>query len=183
MNGASTPGRDNSYYLGALDFVTRVSRSYSIWFPVDDPSNPGSQYPSPEFQNPVLEPRSSDQPGGTSIEVAFRGSGGIINHAMPPGNIIGPGSAGSKHAALIDATALDLYGDHYHQAILQNPNWANNQIEDLAGNANLNDESWYENVADINGARFYQIRLTFRSNIVSNESPNLSAIALSWTQP
>ena len=30
--GAPTFGQDNQFYIGALDFVVRVSRAHSVWF-------------------------------------------------------------------------------------------------------------------------------------------------------
>ena len=34
--GAPTPGRDDAFYFGAVDFVTRVSRSHSVWYETVD---------------------------------------------------------------------------------------------------------------------------------------------------
>ncbi|MCP5021294.1 MAG: Ig-like domain-containing protein, partial [bacterium] len=70
-NGQATPGLDNSFYLGAIDLVVRVSRSFSIWFPADDPSNPGNQLANAQFSPAVMEPRLVDQPPGTTIEVDY----------------------------------------------------------------------------------------------------------------
>ncbi|MEM8712554.1 MAG: hypothetical protein AAGG01_16490, partial [Planctomycetota bacterium] len=89
--GATTSGNDNVVYFGALDLVVRVSRATSIFFPVADPFTftPGgggqSEYPgaysNPMFQEPLMYPIADDQPQGTSIELAYRGSAFIPNGA------------------------------------------------------------------------------------------------------
>jgi len=193
-NGASTYGRDNSFYLGAIDVVIRVSRSVSVWFPAYDPNNPGDTYSNPSFSDPVLEPRAEDQPLGTSINVHFRGASQItimpgVGGDDPFGNLfdetVDPQVA-VAHFALVDATRLDIYGDHYPDdptlVAQHNPARSNKSIYDMNGVTPYADEAWRDSISEINGARFYQIRLTFRSNIVSNDNPTLSAIAVSWMQ-
>ncbi|HPF14015.1 MAG TPA: Ig-like domain-containing protein [Planctomycetota bacterium] len=186
-NGQATYGRDNSFYLAAIDFVTRVSRSYSVWFPADDPSNPGAQFLSPTYAAPVLEPRAQDQPNGTSISLDFRGASNITNHPDATGNLMN-GTTPIRQMALVDASTLDIYGDYYSPPVPPaNPlphrtNRANLNIFSLAGSSSIGDGAWVSNITEINGARFYQIRITFRSNIVSNENPVLSALAVSWEE-
>jgi hypothetical protein len=180
-NGQATPGVDNSFYLGALDIVIRVSRSYSVWFPADDPSNPGSQLLNAQFSPAVMEPRLADQPPGTTIEVAYRGASNITEYTPVEGNLLDPDTGDPiVHWARVDATKLDIYGDYYVTADQRNTTVANRFIFDMNGSNRLQDETWHSNISEINGARFYQVRLTFRSNIQSGESPILAALAVAW---
>jgi hypothetical protein len=86
------PGRptpltaDNSFYIGAIDTVVRISRAVTIWI---DSGNF-----APRFVEPVIEPRS--QIGATRVDVEYRGA-----------------EAFSEDAGLapFDATQLDPYGD------------------------------------------------------------------------
>ncbi len=71
--GQQTRGVDNSYYIGQLDIVTRVSRAYTIWF---DLPNLVTDFAvtSPNYMAPVLDPRPEDLPEGTDLTVDFRGA-------------------------------------------------------------------------------------------------------------
>ncbi len=135
--GAATWGLDNTFYIGALDLVTRVSRTYSVWFPVTP-----LEITNPQFNPPVTEPREEDQPNGTQLVLAFRGATQIINQAV-----------------LDNANTLDGYGDHY-----ANPDQPGGR-DLLAANTGVtflhNDTSWHaaEDVSDLNGARYYQVRV------------------------
>ncbi|MCA9003087.1 MAG: hypothetical protein KDB61_14275, partial [Planctomycetes bacterium] len=188
-NGQATYGRDNSYYLGALDVVIRVSRSYSVWFPADDPSNPGSQLLGAQYSPAVMEPRLADQPPGTTIEVAYRGASNVTLYLAangvdpdPDGNLLDENGDPVAHWARVDASKLDLYGDYYNTPALHTTASSNKYIYDPNGSNRLQTETWYDDISDINGAKFYQVRLTFRSNIQSHESPILSALAIAWRQ-
>jgi hypothetical protein len=154
--GAATWGLDNTFYIGALDFVTRVSRTYSVWFPVTP-----AEITNPGFNPPVTEPRPEDQPNGTDLVLAFRGASAITNQSV-----------------LDDANTLDGYGDHYADP---------SASRDLAG-ANVGvtflngDTTWHTEVSDLNGATFYQVRVTFHSNPETATDAELSALGLTWVQ-
>lgn len=188
LGGAATHGLDNSFYMGALDFVVRTSRSCSIWFPVGDPSSPGDSLASAVFRPAVMEPRLEDQPDGTHIDVDYRGAFSIGLHPNSDGNLLDGDNTPIVHMARVNATSLDLYGDHYRPRIgagpwpLHNPGLANQGIVGMNGGNGLPDEAWTSDIAQINGARFYQVRLSFRSNIQTGLSPRLSALAVAWGQ-
>lgn len=55
---------DNSFYVGRLDYVTRLSRMHTAW--IDTGAG------DPSFADPVTEPRT--QPQGTRIVLEFRGA-------------------------------------------------------------------------------------------------------------
>lgn len=67
--GQSTQGVDNSFYIGQMDLVTRVSQVHSIWF--------DTGLGSPRYAQPVVEPAPNEQPLGTQVLLAFRGATAI----------------------------------------------------------------------------------------------------------
>ncbi len=194
--GAVTFGLDNSVYLGALDLVVRISHVHSVWFRsaiVGEPAFGGRSY-----LPPTLEPRAEDQPIGTSVEVSFRGATAItyLNPGQIPGagtaqdndrgpddNPIDPASTTGQRFTdyQINGFTIDQWGDYYNSVdppfdVHRTAN-ANPGLTFLAG-----DSTWKTDVAQIEDAVFYQVRLTFFANIATGESPEVSAFALSWTQ-
>jgi hypothetical protein len=154
--GAATTGLDNTFYIGALDLITRVSRSYSIWFPVT-----GTGVTNASFNPPVQEPRVELLPIRTRIDIAFRGA-----TTIPPGEM------------LENASALDGYGDFY---VDPDVTAGRNKEKENPGVIFLNGLStWQSDVTNILGAAFYQIRLTFVSNTETGTFPELSALGLTW---
>ena len=156
LTRASTAPVDNSFYVGALDLVTRVSRTYSLWFPAT-----GTGITRPGFNPPVLEPQPDQLPHGTSIEIHFRGA-----------------TAVSEAAMLENATTLDGYGDYYEdpgsEAGRDSAN-ANPGLILLPGS-----EGWHADVSELEGATYYQVRVTFTSNTESGTTAELSALGLTW---
>jgi hypothetical protein len=57
---------DNSFYVGQVDFVVRVSRAHTIWLDAGAVTK--------QYAPAVVEPSASLQPGGTAVTVAFRGA-------------------------------------------------------------------------------------------------------------
>jgi hypothetical protein len=174
--GAPQPGLDGEVYIGAVDFVVRVSRAISVWFPATDPDNPGGNPFLAQFGQYVLEPPIQDQPLGTNITASFRGAGNVLAGTDP----------------IEDALTLDLYGDHYIETItdcfpdtLEYPAIQHND-DSLQLNTQIafynSDNSWYDNPSSIDGASYYQVRLSFTSNTQTGLSPELSAFALTWSQ-
>ena len=79
---------DNSFYVGQLDFVTRVSRVHTIWI--------DTLLGQPDFRSPVVEPRPSEQPAGTELVIEYRGAENIY---------------GYTEDQPFDASDLDPYGE------------------------------------------------------------------------
>ena len=156
--GQSTYGLDNTFYIGALDLVVRVSRSYSVWFGTQD-----SEILTPAYNPAVKEPRDVDQPQGTSVNLAYRGAINIVSQVINP-------------VVTTDARSLDGYGDFY-QPPAMGPTLHNNPNPTFNF---LNDSAWHDDVSDIDGVPYYQIRITFRSNAVSGEGPVLSGLGQGW---
>jgi hypothetical protein len=84
--GATTLPVDNTFYIGQLDLVIRISRVHSIWF------STGSSLV--QYAPPVIEPRPQDQPEGTQVVLHYRGATTVTNQIL-----------------LTDATKLDAYGN------------------------------------------------------------------------
>ena len=146
--GASTPGVDNSFYIGQVDLVTRVSRSHSIWF--------DSGLPNPNYQDPVMEPAPEDLPSGTEIVMDYRGATiTSINPVTQPDTI------------LTNPAQIDLYGE---------------QMAGSPGTINFQngDPGWKEDISDINGAQFFQLRMTFISNAATDRTPSLSTLGFAY---
>jgi hypothetical protein len=87
--GQATPGTDNSFYIGEMAIVTRVSRVHTIWF--------DTAFNTPTYAQPLVEPAPQDQPAGTQIQFAYRGAV----------NVTGAGTTG----ILNNSATLDVYGD------------------------------------------------------------------------
>ncbi|MDF1837688.1 MAG: hypothetical protein P1V35_07465, partial [Planctomycetota bacterium] len=193
--GAPTPGTDRNVYIGGIDFVVRVSRSYSIWFPTPDTT--GVAINSPEYYTPVVEPAQADQPGGTSITFAYRGADSIAN-AFAGGAVADPELSGLQMTAV--ANRLDAYGDHYDRTaicleiedpmmpgtMIPGPNAPFEVVHHNAIDANvdglgiLGGGRWFDNASQINGSKFFQVRASFTSNAQTGQSPVLKTFAMGW---
>ena len=158
----------------------RISRSYSVWFPVLDATGE-SAFTSAIFDAPMVEPSAENQPRGTSIELAFRGSNFL------------PAAFGdnARSEVLEDAKLMDSYGDYYyHDADSElRPNWhpeypVPHSVERMnSGIAFLDSQGrWYESISAIDNALYYQVRVTFVSNPESGQSPELSALGVAWVR-
>lgn len=184
--GTTTNGTDNTFYIGGLDLVVRVSRSASLFFPAVNPlqsdgdplTRDDTRFPNPTYYPAVLFPRAEDQPQGTSIVVHYRGASVIdVNHR-----------------SRVDATQMDPYGDFYPDREIAALNICDGSISHdpvlCDGMTVLENEgitfhttdAWRENVAELNGAQFIQLHLTFTSDVDSGQSPSLSSLAVSWSQ-
>ncbi len=156
--GQSTPGRDNVFYIGQLDLVTRISRAHSVFFAVDN---------NPDYITPVVEPSAELQPTGTEVLLAYRGATQAVNG--PDGN------------PTADAGVLDVYGDladNNQSGLAGDPSQKNTTVTFLNG-----DNTWKASIDEVDGARFLQIRLTFVNNTESGLSPELSALGFAYIRP
>jgi len=149
--GGRTYGRDNTLYIGSMDLVTRVSRSYSIWFDAD-----GSA--SPDYRSVLASPRPDGQPTDTAVQIALRGAGAV---GFP--------------LAAQDARALDVYGDFYFSP-------SEDRNSPNPGFVFHPDAKWHADVDAIDGAAYYQIRLTFLADPVTGAVPGLASLGIDWTE-
>jgi len=185
--GEKTFGLDNEFYLGSADFVIRVSRSISVWTPVVNGT--GGFFLNPRFFEPVFEPIATEQPQGTSISAAFRGATDVGD--PPP--VDDPNDLYADIRA--NARRLDLYGDHY-PAFAANPCppfsdlTHHDRFDRCSGNNQVNlpvaflnnDSKWYTDPSAIDGAAYYQVRLTFTSNAQTGLTPELGSFAMTWSK-
>ncbi|MFT4538369.1 MAG: hypothetical protein ACI835_000803 [Planctomycetota bacterium] len=157
--GARTYGLDPVFQIGSMDIVTRISRSYSTWFQAVDST--GNALVDPEYLLAQVVPVLGGFDAGTDVQVALRGATSVRNQE-----------------ALGDALSLDYYGDHYDRSAMPVPNNdsdANQGIQFIGGTDN-----WKGNLSDIDGATYYQIRLTCKANVASAATTKVSAVGVSW---
>lgn len=156
-SGLTTPPLDNSFYYGQADFVVRVSRSHSIWF--------DTQLGAPIYYPPIVEPSASAQPAGTSVVLAYRGASAI------------PGTPGSGNRGLyVNADNIDFYGEWKTVAVGGTATSAFTPTFLPAG-----DNTWKSSLQSVNGAKFFQFRVSFISNAATGLYPELSAVAFPFS--
>jgi hypothetical protein len=159
--GATLPG-DNTVYLGEMDLVLRVSRMHSIWL--------DTQMNAPTYLPPVIEPRDSDQPLGTSVTLDYRGA-----------TLMSPSTANIA----TDANFLDPYGNPTLCPV--NPPVPNTCPVTLCTTNGVpsffqTNNTWRPSITNINTAKLFQVRVTFISNTDTNLSPSLSALGFAFRQ-
>jgi hypothetical protein len=110
---------------------------------------------APLYVPPVIEPRVFDQPSGTQLNLAYRGATQVVNQGLRT-----------------DADKLDAYGD---------PKWVPPPMQQVPNAVFFeNDPSWKSSLADLQGARFFQVRISFISNTQTGLSPELSALGFAY---
>jgi hypothetical protein len=106
---------------------------------------------SPLFSTPVVEPRDSDQPAGTRIVLAYRGATNVTGDY------------------LVDASKLDAYGE------TSAASGGTGNFTPLNG-----DSTWKTSLSAIQGARYFQTRVSFISNAETLLTPELSALGFAF---
>ena len=84
-----------------------------------------------------------------------------------------------------NATTLDAYGDHYDDCVLNCPPVPNHNAAKENPNINFLDgkDKWFKGIGKIDKAKYYQVRVTFQSDIFTGLGPELSALAVAWMVP
>jgi len=152
--GATTLVADNSFYIGQLDLVTRISRIHTIWF--------DTVFAAPTYASPVIEPNPDDQPAGTQVVLAFRGAT-LISNTDDGGN--------PQNDITTNANTLNVYGDP--ETITPEPS---------APVFLNNDSTWKDKLSDVDGAKAFQVRVSFISNPISNKTAELSSLGFAWQE-
>lgn len=194
--GAPTHGLDNSYYIGAADFVTRVSRVHSVWFRALDPFADHSDgfvlFEDPIYDQPITEPRDEDQPDGTKVRLHFRGAQNIRTNVRFICNEPDSSPDIPNTEPLDNALKLDPFGDYYDHTEYPNEllprhnpkqeNTACDENGELKPYIIFHDgkDFWRPIISGIDTAPYYQVRITFESDIFTGLVPELSALAISW---
>src|SRR5207253_10223114 len=104
-----------------------------------------------QYVPPIVNPQASDQPDGTAIILAYRGATQVSNGALTT-----------------DSNSLDPYGELKTPPGGSQPSFFNN------------DSTWKTSLTQLNGARLFQMRITFVSNTESAVSPELSALGFAY---
>ena len=150
-----------------MDLVLRISRMHSIWL--------DTQINSPIYLAPVVEPRSSEQPLGTSLGFDYRGA-----------TVVTPPTANITK----DATFLDFYGN---PALCLGPPppppappcplqvCTSNGVPSFSGTPPS--KAWHSSITELNTAKFFQVRVTFVSNTETGLTPTLSALGFAFRSP
>lgn len=168
-SGSATYGLDNIHFLGALDFVTRVSRSHSVWLPAIDPVT-GAPVTAPTYEEALIEGMF---PEGTSVRVTYRGASfQATNHSC--------GGAGNNFDPLEDAQTLDLYGDHYDDHCFTGDLPDHGMSQENQGLTIAAGGEWSSHPAAANALPYVQLRLTFEANPVTGEVPQVGTVGMRW---
>lgn len=208
--GAPLPGVDNVVYHGAADLVTRVSRMHSIFFPayaaVEGPDATPEDiagdptYQDPTYHEPVVVP--ADQPAGTQVRLSFRATRQIAG-------IDATGAGTDENGAMETtwATRMDPYGDFYATT----PIFFSPPSDDGGVNSSINGAScfdgsyqylsasanpsigtafvggsagWTDDLGAISGVEgdWFQVRVTFVSDIATGRYPEISSLGFSWSR-
>ncbi len=149
---------DNTFYYGQADFVVRISRVQTIWF--------DTQAPGTIFSDPVVEPGVDAIPTGTQVIVAFRGATGF-NPAPPAGQF-----------PFASAANMDAYGNLYTSAQLNALGITATAVAPIF--SPVGSDSWKSAATGINGARYFQARVTFLCNPLTGLAPDLSSIGFAF---
>lgn len=157
--GATTFWGDNVFYYGQADFVVRLSRVQTIWF--------DSLASATIFSDPVVEPGPESIPTGTQLIVAFRGAT-AFSPAPPAGQF-----------PFADARNMDGYGNLYSSAQLTALGITGVTAVTPVFSP-IGSTAWRSNASGINGARYFQARITFLCNALSGLSPDLSSIGFAF---
>lgn len=151
--GLPTPGVDNTFYIGQVETVTRVSVAHSLWF--------DTGITSPSYVSPVIEPLATAQPPGTQLLFAYRGATSVTLGDTDDVSILY--NAGSE--------VMDWFGGPNNDGVNHG----------MAAYTN-GDQTWKSNIAQIDGSRYFQVRMTFIANAASNQVPVIDSLGLSFRQ-
>ena len=160
--GQTTLPADNSFYIGQMNLVTRVSRAHSIWFET------GPAGTLPQFVTPVIEPRAEDQPPGTSLVLHYRGANNVTPPTVTPVPPIPPSSVAT------DSNVMDPYGD----SLPVGAGFPGGGTVTFINGENPG--KWRNTILEVSNARFFQVRVTFLSNLDTNLAPTLSALGFPY---
>ena len=170
--GKPTPRCDNTFYIGQLEVVTRVSRVHTVWL--------DTQLAAPDFSAPVVSPRPNEQPPGTRVVLEYRGAHGFeladldaeLGHAV------------EESSFPFDARHLNAYGDIFAVVpeggvdtfeVLGSSVFVG-QVQYVNGNG-----TWASDIDTVDGAQYVQMRITFVNNIETGLNSELSAIGIAYS--
>ncbi|MAB79891.1 MAG: hypothetical protein CMJ89_11110 [Planctomycetes bacterium] len=158
--GRRTPPEDNSFYVGQLDYVIRMSQLHSIW--LDLRPGPIGPFQWTNFAQPVVFPPAQAQPSGTSVVLEYRGASGFAD--------VGESA--------FDARFLDPYGNIFEFQTTDEHNC--NQCIRERGTVFYHGgvETWSEDIDALDGSSFIQVRMTFFNDIGSGQTAHLDSFGI-----
>lgn len=166
--GGTQKGYGPELYWGQVDFVVKVSRVFTHWFSFGGTFNGIGAV----VQEPV------NQPEGASVTIDWRGTEDIDLTAGAAGAC----TSESLHL-LNDANQLDDYGEFKGAIIsrdrLEEPPALTDFCETMS-----DPSEWNSNPASLAAEakwKFFQLRITFVSNIEKDLEPEIDAYGFSWT--
>lgn len=168
--GQATFGRDNSVYLGAVDFVVRRSVVHSLWI------DAGDQAAARAFEEPLVAVAGGSP--DTRVEVSLRGASSIVLVTGGGTQFENDSDMNGVVDYVEDANFIDLYGDYYNDTGVLNHDTAaaNSGLTFVSG-----DDAWKPGANEIAGARYVQLRYVLESDPVTGEVPELTATGVAWT--
>jgi hypothetical protein len=169
----TTRADDNSFYIGQLDVVTRLSRVHSVWI--------NTSLENPDFFDPVILPTEAEQPEGTAIIVEYRGADGFTLGELD--GVVG--NPVNESVFPFNAQRLNAYGDIFVIVRIGGTNTHKilgsdvfpGSVQYVTGNRN-----WVDDIDTVDTAKYLQLRITFASNIDTGLSPELSAVGITYDQ-
>jgi hypothetical protein len=166
---------DNSFYIGQLDAVTRLSRVHSVWI--------NTLLEDPDIFDPVVLPDELDQPLGTKIILEFRGADSFFLGDLDA--LIG--EPVEENTFPFDSQRLNAYGDIFAIVPVMR-GMRNAPTHKLLGSdlfpgsiEFVNGGNWVDAIDAIDGAKFIQMRITFVCNLDTLLNPELSAIGIPYS--
>ncbi len=161
--GGTQKGYGPELYWGQVDFVVKVSRVFTHWFAFGGVFDDVGSI----VQEPVIQPEN------TTISVEWRGVEIIDTSACIPGTDLTP---------LNDANQVDGYGEFICSNISRDRLVDPPEVSDCC--ATMSDPSpWTKNTASLAAAakwEYFQLRISFVSNIEKDLEPELDAYGFSW---
>jgi len=158
--GLATAAQDNTFYYGQADFLVRISRVHTAWFDTFASAT--------VYSDAFVAASGGEVPDGAQIVLAYRGASGFNATPVAP-------------FTYADASNLDAYGDIYTAAQL-------GVVKPGAGVQPLaplffptaTDNQWRSSSSAINGARFFQVRVSFLGNPISGLTPELDTLGVTF---
>ncbi len=149
---ATTLTDDNTFYIGQIDVVTRVSRAHTVWI--------DTERSAPVYRTPVLSPSNDEQPGSSRVVLDFRGASALPGRAATAG---------------VDARTLNAYGNAIDTR--ETP------PRELSLPYVPSGAEWRSAIAEIDSARYFQMRLTFLNDIDEGLEAELSSLGIAFSDP
>jgi hypothetical protein len=153
--GKPTRSADNSFYVGQLDTVVRISRAHTVWI--------DTGLAAPVFHEPIVVPDPAEQPPGTRVVVELRGARGFD-----------PAATSGKKPRAFDAASIGPYG-----FVLDRRTRPATELDVQYVPAGQG-PTWSASASVLDGARYFQLRFTFVNDVDAGLAAELSALGVAY---